>query len=365
VTETYVPLADIAQWQGRVDFEKMKSKGIDYMFIEIGIGNNTKLPFTTEYCSKARAAGIKYSHYWFINPMDDSNAKRQGEIAVKRSQDLGLGDLPLMVDFENYEKSNKYTRKYPALYGKDMYFWFDDFINTVEEGLQRTPIIYTSTAAWNKYCRLPDDKYGHKVVAKADGSNLGQNRGPGRCDIIIPYWCLGPYNGGPGWDYLLKPGGSVNLHDSTTWHNLVTEQRDNTLNQLVPKGWTANDGKWAAWQFASNGPRIGREYGAKSYDLDVNLVKQSVLDAWVAGSPLIQPPPSMYNNPYPLLKYGMQSDRVSYAQTKLVANGYSVPITGIFDAATKAAVKQIQADTGLKQTGIITRRLWPELISLI
>lgn len=69
------------------------------------------------------------------------------------------------------------------------------------------------------------------------------------------------------------------------------------------------------------------------------------------------PYPRTYANPKPvssLLKKGAKGDEVIELQKRLAAKGYTVGnIDGIFGIKTELAVKQLQADNGLKTDGIV------------
>lgn len=70
-----------------------------------------------------------------------------------------------------------------------------------------------------------------------------------------------------------------------------------------------------------------------------------------------QPYPS-----YPFLRLGSKGDFVAWAQQLLAGGGYSVPITGYFQASTQAGVLAFQAANGLPQTGNLDVATWNVLI---
>lgn len=66
-----------------------------------------------------------------------------------------------------------------------------------------------------------------------------------------------------------------------------------------------------------------------------------------------------YPEPTALLKQGSKGIYVLWLQTQLSIKGYSVPITGLFDAETTAVVRQFQKDNNLvvdAKVGQLTRR---------
>jgi len=61
----------------------------------------------------------------------------------------------------------------------------------------------------------------------------------------------------------------------------------------------------------------------------------------------------------PLLKYGVANQAVRRLQRALNAADHAgLPVTGVFEAQTTAAVKKYQADHGLAATGVVLEDLW-------
>ncbi len=66
----------------------------------------------------------------------------------------------------------------------------------------------------------------------------------------------------------------------------------------------------------------------------------------------------------PLLKYGSASSAVRRLQRALnAADAAGVPVTGVFEGRTTAAVKSYQRGHGLAQTGVVTTTLWNRLFA--
>ena len=61
------------------------------------------------------------------------------------------------------------------------------------------------------------------------------------------------------------------------------------------------------------------------------------------------------------VKPGDQNCNVATVQYALRAQGVSVPLTGLFDAATQAAVKQFQRSKGLTADGVVGSETWEQL----
>ena len=65
---------------------------------------------------------------------------------------------------------------------------------------------------------------------------------------------------------------------------------------------------------------------------------------------------------HPLMKYGSAGHAVRRLQRALnAADGAAVPVSGVFESSTTAAVKGYQAAHGLPRTGVVTDHLWTML----
>ncbi|MGD9734830.1 MAG: peptidoglycan-binding protein [Solirubrobacterales bacterium] len=66
---------------------------------------------------------------------------------------------------------------------------------------------------------------------------------------------------------------------------------------------------------------------------------------------------------HPLLKIKSKGDMVVWAQERLLAAGAALPVTGIFGARTRAAVRTFQEDHGLTASGVIGTDTWEALLA--
>jgi hypothetical protein len=83
---------------------------------------------------------------------------------------------------------------------------------------------------------------------------------------------------------------------------------------------------------------------------------------WTAvGTPITPAAVTPYPS-YPFLRLGSKGDFVAWAQQLLAGAGYSVPITGYYQASTQASVYSFQADHGLPQSGNLDVPTWPLLL---
>jgi peptidoglycan hydrolase-like protein with peptidoglycan-binding domain len=88
-------------------------------------------------------------------------------------------------------------------------------------------------------------------------------------------------------------------------------------------------------------------------DFDMNDFRQQVAAIMAGNAPAVSVIPASDGTGKPTLRRGATGDLVSKVQTKL-----NVPVTGTFDGATEAAIRQFQRDKELVPDGIIGPRTW-------
>ena len=102
VSGSSVKCIDISTWQGRnVDFNKVKSDGIDYVILRAGYGRENYQKddtFELNY-SKAKSAGLKVGVYWFSYAMSPNEATTEAKACLYCLSNKQL-DLPVYYDME-------------------------------------------------------------------------------------------------------------------------------------------------------------------------------------------------------------------------------------------------------------------------
>jgi hypothetical protein len=91
-------------------------------------------------------------------------------------------------------------------------------------------------------------------------------------------------------------------------------------------------------------------------DFDMNDFRQQVAAIMGGTAPAASVIPASDGAGRPTLRRGATGDLVSQVQTTL-----NVAVTGTFDGATEAAIRQFQRDNGLVPDGIIGPRTWASL----
>ena len=98
---------DVSVWQGRVDYERVKAAGIDFVIMRAGYSTNIDTTFTANY-ENARAAGLLVGAYWY------STAKNMTQLRNEAASCLGVlndreFDLPVFFDVEDAYQLKKGT----------------------------------------------------------------------------------------------------------------------------------------------------------------------------------------------------------------------------------------------------------------
>jgi lysozyme len=128
---------DISHYNGAVDFGKLAADGVVFAYVKASEGKLTKDPlYLTNY------AGLKQNQiargaYHFFYPQLDAQAQASNFLSVVPN--LVPGDLPPVLDVE---MSGEQT---PSAIAAGIQKWLD----SVQQNLGRTPMIYTSASFWN------------------------------------------------------------------------------------------------------------------------------------------------------------------------------------------------------------------------
>ena len=100
---------DVSEWQGRVDWEKVKPH-IDFAVIRLGYGQNTLDIEACRNISECNRLDIPYGVYWFSYAYNVERVRNEARNAVARLKELGGElDYPFWFDWE-YD-SRKYAEK--------------------------------------------------------------------------------------------------------------------------------------------------------------------------------------------------------------------------------------------------------------
>ena len=146
---------DVSQWQGTINWKKVKADGISFVFIRCSYTSLKSFnlhtdPKFTANVTAAAAAGLKVGVYHYSGATSATEAKKEADYVLKVIKPYkGKITLPVMFDYEpgarvtaNYKKTSKTTRtKYAttfcnaakaAGYTSGVYCstsWFPDYFN--------------------------------------------------------------------------------------------------------------------------------------------------------------------------------------------------------------------------------------------
>ncbi len=109
--------------------------------------------------------------------------------------------------------------------------------------------------------------------------------------------------------------------------------------------------------------QLSSAYGAKG--LSFWDWQETTANGWTAlGQPLTPPAGATVDTTVPLFSGGARGDQVVWMQEHLAAAEPQTPVTGIFDAATTAALTAFQAARGMPQSGTTDPASWVALLGL-
>lgn len=126
---------DVSAYQGDVNWEKVKSDGVDFVFVRIGFrgygsaGNMVEDTYAMTNLRGAREAGLQVGAYFFSQAITVAEAEEEAEFALSILGDFKL-DLPLAYDWE-YVKDTARTANVTA---QELTAFAKAYCARVEEG---------------------------------------------------------------------------------------------------------------------------------------------------------------------------------------------------------------------------------------
>lgn len=137
---------DVSKWQGSVNWQQVKQAGVGFAFARATYGMTEVDSSFSDNWQAMKDEGITRGAYHFFLAADDP--VRQADFFMSTVGTLGPNDLPPVIDVES---DSGVTSNLVA----DVQTWLD----TVAQGLGRTPIIYTAPSYWNANLNSDFGKY--------------------------------------------------------------------------------------------------------------------------------------------------------------------------------------------------------------
>lgn len=93
---------DVSEWQGSIDWKKVKASGVDYAILRAGFGREVSqidARFEANY-KNAKAAGLKVGAYWYSYAVDVADAKKEANACLTVLKGKTF-ELPVYYDLED------------------------------------------------------------------------------------------------------------------------------------------------------------------------------------------------------------------------------------------------------------------------
>ncbi len=146
---------DVSDWQGTIDWNKVKNDGVEFAIIRIGYGHfNNKLIFDSKYkynLENAKKVGIKVGLYFYSYATNENDAKNQAKWIIESLNGEKL-DLPIAFDWESWSKFNSYNISFT-----DLNNTAESFINEINKNGYEG-IIYGSATYLSKIWKLDNHR---------------------------------------------------------------------------------------------------------------------------------------------------------------------------------------------------------------
>lgn len=123
---------DVSRWQGDIDFNKVKEAGAEFVILRIGVESKQgeEIGMDSKYkqnIKRAKDAGLEVGVYLYSIALTQDVARSHAEWVIKALDGEKL-DLPIVFDWENFNKWNEYKLSF-----HDINSIANTFIETVEK----------------------------------------------------------------------------------------------------------------------------------------------------------------------------------------------------------------------------------------
>ncbi|MFF5812908.1 GH25 family lysozyme [Peribacillus butanolivorans] len=124
---------DISEWQGEINFEKVKASGIEVVYIRSSEGNNYVDPYFHKNYEKAKKAGLRIGFYHYVTARSVSQAEYQAHFFVSLISNkefngkiaMDFEDLAGLTNSEINMISKAFIKRVEELSGKEAVIYSD------------------------------------------------------------------------------------------------------------------------------------------------------------------------------------------------------------------------------------------------
>ena len=112
---------DISKWQKKIDFNKLKASGVEFVILKIGgqkelNGKTIMDPKFKKNIEAATKANLKIGLYFYSYAKSPQEAKNQARFIIKEIRKSNYKiDLPIAFDWENWLEYNKFNISFNSL----------------------------------------------------------------------------------------------------------------------------------------------------------------------------------------------------------------------------------------------------------
>lgn len=132
---------DVSHWQLTIDWAKVKSSGVSFVYIKCTEGLHTLDPHYVAFRAAARSAGLIVGSYHFFHPSLDAETQAQWFLD---NATVWAGDLPPALDLEDLRPALDLHAAALGIKPVDLVTFVDIWCAKVGKAIGCTPVIYTS-----------------------------------------------------------------------------------------------------------------------------------------------------------------------------------------------------------------------------
>lgn len=170
---------DVSQWQGAIDWQKVKNSGVAFAMIRAGYGQNNIDKQFVRNISECNRLGIPCGIYWFSYATTAAMAKKEAQYALAAVKPYHL-DYPVAFDFE-YDSVN-YASKMGVIVSKQLATSIATAFLDEVESAGYYGVLYTNQDYLNRYFDASlKDKYDIWLASWYTSPNF--DRPPMSCGI--------------------------------------------------------------------------------------------------------------------------------------------------------------------------------------